>query len=486
VRTALFNYLFAKKHKGTFILRIEDTDQARYVPGAEDYIVKALEWCGISPGEGVSKDGPFAPYRQSERQSIYREYAEKLIASGNAYYAFDTPEETDALRKEYEARKETFTYDYRIRAGLRNSLSLGDAESKRLLESGTPYVVRFRFPENQEIAMNDIIRGHVMVNTSTLDDKVLFKSDGMPTYHLANVVDDYLMQISHVIRGEEWLPSLPLHVSLYKAFGWEASMPEFAHLPLILKPDGKGKLSKRDGDKGGFPVFPLEWKDPATGEISGGYRETGYFPEACINILALLGWNPGTEQEIFSLDELVQAFDLTRVGKSGSKFDPEKARWYNHQYLQNKPVTEIAAAFSEVLKSKGVSANVDEIVPVVSLVRERASFVKELWDHADFFFQPPATYDAEMVKKRWKEDSRSALTLLAPFLETLTGFTAAELETRVKTFMEQHAINPGTLMTAWRLALVGAAKGPGMFDIAAMLGKKECLQRIQKALQSLP
>lgn len=485
VRTALFNFLFARKHGGTFILRIEDTDQARYVPGAEEYIINALEWCGIGPDEGVSKGGPFEPYRQSERKAKYSMYAEQLVKSGHAYYAFDTPEETEALRKEYESRKETFTYDYHVRGKLRNSISLGEDESRRLLEIGTPYVVRFRFPEDTTIEMNDLIRGEVKVHTSSLDDKVLYKSDGMPTYHLANVVDDYLMDISHVIRGEEWLPSLPLHVSLYRAFGWERNMPQFAHLPLILKPDGKGKLSKRDGDKGGFPVFPLEWKDPFSGEVSTGYRESGYFPEACINILALLGWNPGTEQEIFSLDELSRIFDLQKVGRSGSKFDPEKAKWFNHQYLQRRPVKELAGLFLKDLNQKGINPEPEYVEKVVSLVKERVSFIREIWDQSYFFFQAPREYDAEMVKKRWKEDSAANLEKLTEYLHNCREFSAEALEAGVKDFIEKNGMNPGHVMTVWRLSVVGAPKGPGMSEIAALLGKEETLARIKKAQNTL-
>ncbi|MGC9344267.1 MAG: glutamate--tRNA ligase, partial [Bacteroidales bacterium] len=375
LRTALFNYLFAKKYKGAFILRIEDTDQTRYVKGAEEYIIESLKWCGIEPDEGVNKGGKYAPYRQSERKDLYFKHAESLVLSGYAYYAFDTPEELEKLRTEHESRKETFTYDASVRNHLNNSLNLADSEVEKKLKNGDPYVIRFKFNDEQEIVMHDEIRGKVKVLTSTLDDKVLYKSDGMPTYHLANVVDDYLMKITHVIRGEEWLPSLPLHFSLYRALGWEDDMPRFAHLPLILKPNGKGKLSKRDGDKGGFPVFPLEWKDPASGEISAGYRESGYFPEACLNILALLGWNSGSDKEIFSLDELIQAFDIDRVGKAGAKFDPEKARWFNHQYMQMKDLNEISKEFGKLLEEKNIRADEEKINKVVELVRERADFI---------------------------------------------------------------------------------------------------------------
>ena len=396
LRTALFNYLFARKNNGTFILRIEDTDRARFVPGAEKYILEALEWCGISPDEGVGRAGDHGPYRQSERKNIYRTFADQLIRSGHAYYAFDTPEELEKARSEAESRKETFTYDAATRMRMRNSLTLPGEETNRLLDKKVPYVVRFKFAEGVKIRMTDLVRGEMEVESAILDDKVLFKSDGMPTYHLANVVDDHEMKISHVIRGEEWLPSLPLHVSLYMALGWEAEMPQFAHLPLILKPDGKGKLSKRDGDKGGFPVFPLEWKDPETGSIAAGYREEGYFPEACINILAFLGWNPGTEKELYSLDELVRDFDLQKVGHSGARFDPDKARWFNHQYLQQKPVEALAGSFRQVLQTMGVKAGDRQVEQVIALTRERADFVSDLWEHAGFFFVPPAGYSERL------------------------------------------------------------------------------------------
>ena len=371
VRTALFNYLFARKHNGVFILRIEDTDRARFVQGAEEYIIESLKWCGVTIDEGVEQGGEFGPYRQSERKGLYRQYAEKLLESDNAYYAFDTPEELDKVRKVFEADKKTFTYNSEIRKELRNSISMPEDEVKILLKSGTDYVIRYKMPENEEIKMNDIIRGEVIVNSSVLDDKVLFKSDGMPTYHLANVVDDYLMKISHVIRGEEWLPSLPLHVLIYRSFGWLDVMPEFAHLPLLLRPDGKGKLSKRDGDRLGFPVFPIDWKDKKTGERASGYREAGYFPEAFVNILAFLGWNPGTEQEVFSMEELIESFSLDKVGKSGSKFDPEKAKWYNHQYLQQHSGEKLAEQFIPILEEKGFMAAEDYVIKVCELVKER-------------------------------------------------------------------------------------------------------------------
>ncbi len=485
LRTALFNYLFAKKNKGSFILRIEDTDQTRFVPGAEEYILESLKWCGIIPDEGVGADGEYGPYRQSERKEIYRDYAMQLIASGYAYYAFDTPEELNSLRTEYESRKQNFTYDSRIRTELRNSISLSEDEVKKLLSEGKPYVIRFKFPEDEVISMLDIVRGDVEVNSSSVDDKVLYKSDGMPTYHLANVVDDYLMKISHVIRGEEWLPSLPLHVSLYKAFGWEAEMPEFAHLPLILKPDGKGKLSKRDGDKGGFPVFPIEWKDPKSGETSSGYRESGYFPESCLNILAFLGWNPGTEQEIFSLDEFVQNFDLKKVGKSGAKFDPDKAKWYNHHYMQERSNEIIAEEFQAILKNKGVNADDQLVIKIVEKVKERANFVSELWEHADFFFIAPEEYDPKVSKKRWKENTPSIIEALIKILEAESDFTSSKLETVVKAAIEENEWGMGAVMNAWRLALVGTSKGPHLFDIVEILGKEESIKRMNKAIEVL-
>ncbi len=486
LRTAIFNYLIAKQNNGTFILRIEDTDQTRFVPGAEEYIIESLKWAGIVPDEGVSFGGEYGPYRQSDRKAIYRQYADQLVESGNAYYSFDTPEELDALRKEHEARKETFIYNAAVRDGLCNSLSMSKEELNKRLTSGEHYVIRFKFNPEEEIVMQDLIRGEVRVQAATLDDKVLFKSDGMPTYHLANVTDDYLMKISHVIRGEEWLPSLPLHVALYRAFGWEKSMPEFAHLPLILKPDGKGKLSKRDGDKGGFPVFPINWKDPESGEISSGYREAGYFPQACVNLLSFLGWNPGTEQEIFTLPELAKIFSLEKVGKSGSKFDPDKAKWYNHQYLQMKSNEEVAELFAEDLSKKGVKVPEKSIlIKITGLVKERANFVHELWDHADFFFVSPKVYDPEVVKKRWNEQVAQQIAEVKSFLECQSDFTASVLEPKVKAFIEEKGFNIGQIMTACRLCLVGASKGPGVFDICEILGKDEVSVRISNAIKAL-
>ncbi len=485
LRTALFNYLFAKNYGGTFILRIEDTDQSRIVPGAEEYIMESLKWCGIIPDEGIVEGGPYGPYRQSDRKDIYVKYAQKLVSLGEAYYAFDTASELDALRKTHESRKETFIYNHLVRDDLRNSVSLTEKEVENLIQEGHPYVIRYKFSKDENIVIYDQIRGKVVFNTSTLDDKVLFKSDGMPTYHLANVVDDYLMKITNVIRGEEWLPSLPLHVCLYRSFGWGDDMPQFAHLPLILKPDGKGKLSKRDGDKGGFPVFPIEWKDSNSGEISVGYRESGYFPDACINILALLGWNPGSEQEIFSMDELIKAFELGKVGKAGAKFDPDKARWFNHQYLQMKSTQQLLPQFQALLKEKSIYSEDEYVLKIIDLVKERAFFVKELWEHADFFFIAPDQYDAQAILKRWKTNSPEIMNQLKEELSNCDPFTAENIETSVKSFVDKNGFSIGEVMNAWRLCLVGNLKGPGMFDIAAVLGKDETLSRIGTALDKL-
>lgn len=485
VRTALFNYLFAKKHGGDFILRIEDTDQARYVPGAENYIQESLEWCGIKIDEGPKNGGPFAPYRQSERKDLYRQYAEQLIASGQAYYAFDTSEELDLARTQAEAKGETFTYNALSRQAMKNSLSLSEEVSNVLLNASTHYVIRFKMPDNEDVTEVDLIRGSVTFNTATLDDKVLFKSDGMPTYHLANVVDDHLMQITHVIRGEEWLPSMPLHVLLYRAFGWESTMPRFTHLPLILKPEGKGKLSKRDGDKLGFPVFPLLWKDPATGESSRGYREDGYFKEAFINMLALLGWNPGTEQELFSMEELAQIFSLERVGKSGARFDPEKTKWFNHQYFIQKSDEELAQLFAIELKNKGVVAPLSLAIKVCGMVKERCNFVSEIWDQSYFFFQAPTAYDEKIVAKRWKDDVPVLMENIAVFFETLTAWNAAEIKEPFSNFVTEKEWNFGTIMNALRLCLVGGGFGPDIFEICETIGKQETISRIRMAIRQI-
>ena len=480
VRTALYNYLFARKYGGDLILRIEDTDQGRFVPGAEEYIVEALTWLGIRFDEGVHAGGPCAPYRQSERKHIYREYADRLLAGDWAYYAFDTSEELDAKRKEYEQEKKTFQYDASTRGMMCNSLTLTDDETRQRLADGLPYVIRFKFPANAEIHLNDLIRGEVTVNSNLLDDKVLFKSDGMPTYHLANIVDDHLMEISHVIRGEEWLPSAPLHLMLYKAFGWEETMPQFAHLPLLLKPDGNGKLSKRDGDRLGFPVFPLQWTDPATKEVSSGYRENGYFPEAVVNMLALLGWNPGTEQELFSMDELVSLFSLERISKSGAKFDLKKAHWFNHEYLIARPGNELAALFAETLAEKGITAAPAYIAKVCGLVKDRVNFVSEIWEQASFFFVAPQSYDEALMKKRWKENTPAIMQDVKNILSGLTDFSEQNIHDALHRYSEEASISLGQIMTPLRIALVGGAFGPDLQVIAAMLGKDEVIRRIEQ------
>ena len=483
VRTALYNYLFAKHLGGKFILRIEDTDQTRFVPGAQEYIVDSFRWCGIEFDEGVTKGGPFGPYVQSERQEIYQQYSEQLLNSGHAYYAFDTPETLDNLRKEFEAENKTFTYNAEVRGKLHNSLNMSAEEVTDLLIKDVPYVVRFAMPKDRIVVMNDLIRGQVEVSTKVLDDKVLFKSDGMPTYHLANIVDDHLMEISHVIRGEEWLPSLPLHVLLYEAFGWES--PEFAHLPLLLKPEGNGKLSKRDGDRLGFPVFPLAWNDPKSGEISRGYREDGYFPEAFINMLALLGWNPGTEQEVFSMDELAKVFSIERVGKSGSKFDPAKAAWFNHQYLIQKSNVELARLFMPILQQKGFLAETEFVENVVGLVKERVNFVSEFWNQSNFFFITPETFDPLAVKKRWKADSYQQMTELKTLLSKVDDFSASHLEDITKAWLEEKQYGMGAVMNAFRLIIVGELKGPHLFDIIALIGQEETLNRLERGLHEL-
>ena len=485
LRTALFNYLFAKKHGGTFVLRIEDTDQTRYVPGAEEYIQDSLEWCGLVPDEGPRQGGGFGPYRQSERKSRYRLYAMQLVEAGHAYYAFDTPAELDKLRNEYESRGESFVYDAGVRGSLNNSLALTPSQLEQRIETGTPYVIRFKFVPGKEIVMEDMVRGEVLVNSSALDDKILFKSDGMPTYHLANVVDDNLMAITHVIRGEEWLPSLPLHVSLYQAFGWEHLMPSFAHLPLILKPTGKGKLSKRDGEKGGFPVFPLEWKDPLTKQVSPGYKEEGYLPEACINMLALLGWNPGTEQELFTLDELIEEFQLGKVGRSGSRFDPEKSKWFNHQHIQMINDSDLSKAISLELEANGITIDDSKIRVLIPIIKPKINFLYEVWDQAWSFFVAPDSYDEGMVKKRWKEDTPEKMKNLAEALKFCEPFTVESVETVVKGTIEENQWGMGAIMNAWRLLLVGAAKGPGLFDLASFLGKEEVIGRMSRGIEKI-
>jgi glutamyl-tRNA synthetase len=482
VRTALFNYLFAKKHGGDFILRIEDTDSNRYVPGTEEYIIESLSWCGIKFDEGVGIGGSHAPYRQSERKPIYVKYAQQLIDSGHAYYAFDSAEELDAMRKECEAKGEAFIYNHTTREKLKNSLTLSAEEVEKLKNKQNNWVIRFKIPSNETLKVSDIIRGEVTVNTFTLDDKVLWKkADELPTYHLANIVDDYLMQTSHVIRGEEWLPSLPLHVLLYKALGWEKDMPEFAHLSLLLKPDGKGKLSKRDGDKMGFPVFPLQWKSPED-EISRGYREDGYFPEAFINLLALLGWNPGTEQEIFSMEELIKLFDLSRVVKSGARFNPDKAKWFNQQYLKAKSNDELALLYMPTLKEKGIDKPMEFVETVCGLIKERATFVNEFWGLSSYFFTAPTSYDEKVVKKYWKPETPAMLRNLIDILEEVKPFSKESAEHNVHEWITSNGLKMGEVMNTFRLCIVGASMGPNMFDIVDLIGHDETIVRIKNAI----
>ena len=482
VRTALYNYLFARQHGGDLVFRIEDTDSNRFVPGAEEYIIESFKWLGIKFDEGVSFGGQYGPYRQSERRDIYKEYVEKLLAAGKAYIAFDTPQELEAKRNEIK----NFQYDASTRGMMRNSLTLSKEEVDSLISEGQQYVVRFKVDPGEEVHVQDLIRGEVIVKSEILDDKVLYKSaDELPTYHLANIVDDHLMEISHVIRGEEWLPSAPLHVLLYRAFGWEDTMPQFAHLPLLLKPDGKGKLSKRDGDRLGFPVFPLEWHDPKTGEVSNGFREQGYFPEAVINFLALLGWNPGTEQEMFTLQQLVEAFDISKCSKAGAKFDYQKGIWFNHEYILQKSDDEIAELFAPIVANNGVDESLERITQVVHMMKDRVNFVKELWPLCSFFFIPPMEYDEKTAKKRWKEDSAKVLGQLCGVLERITDFSVEGQETIVKDWIEKMGYKLGDVMNAWRLALVGIGKGPGMFDISAFLGKEETIRRTRRAIEVL-
>jgi glutamyl-tRNA synthetase len=481
VRTALFNYLFAKKHGGDFLLRIEDTDQNRFVPGAEEYIIEALKWCGLVPDEGVGFGGDLGPYRQSERKPMYKKYADSLIENGSAYYAFDTAEELDQLRKEFEVRREVFSYDLHTRNGLKNSLTLSAKEVEERLESGQHYVIRFKMPVNRDIIEEDLIRGRVSFNTNQLDDKVLFKSDGMPTYHLANVVDDHLMNITHVIRGEEWLPSMPLHILLYESLSISENRPQFSHLPLILKPEGKGKLSKRDGDKMGFPVFPLLWKDPETNDISRGYREDGYFPEAFINMLALLGWSPGTEQEFFSIDELIEVFDLSHVVKSGARFDPAKAKWFNRHYLQQKTPKELAGLFLPFLNEKGITTDLHHLEQIVGMIQDRCEFVKDLWEQGHYFFQAPESYDEKTIQKKWKPDTSEKLQSIAELFETIAEWKSEAIKEIFSAFMTEKEWGFGIVMVPIRLALVGSSSGPDLFAIFEMIGKDETIGRIRKA-----
>ena len=482
VRTALYNYLFARQHGGDLVFRIEDTDSNRFVPGAEEYIIESFRWLGIKFDEGVSFGGEHGPYRQSERRSIYKKYVEQLLAADKAYIAFDTPEQLEAKRADIQ----NFQYDAHTRGEMTNSLTLPKEEVERRIADGEQYVVRFKVEPGIEVHINDMIRGHVVIKSDILDDKVLYKSaDELPTYHLANIVDDHLMEITHVIRGEEWLPSAPLHVLLYRAFGWEDTMPTFAHLPLLLKPEGKGKLSKRDGDRLGFPVFPLEWHDPKTGDVSSGYRESGYFPEAVVNFLALLGWNPGTEQELFTLDELVQAFDIHKCSKAGARFDYQKGIWFNHEYMLKKSNEEVANLFAPIVANNGVDESMERITKVVAMMKDRVNFVKELWPLCSFFFIAPTEYDEKTVKKRWKADSAKVMSELTDVLEGIDDFSVEGQEPVVMKWIEEKGYKLGDVMNAFRLTLVGIGKGPGMFDISAFLGKEETLKRMRKAIEVL-
>lgn len=478
VRTVLFNYLFARKHGGDFILRIEDTDQSRYVEGAEQYILDCLAWCGLNPDEGPENGGPFAPYRQSERKENYRKYAEQLVNDGYAYYAFDTPEELEQQRQ----ITANFRYGHDNRHGLRNSLTLSPEETKALLDQGVPHVIRIKMPANETVHFHDLIRGNVSFETGLVDDKVLLKADGMPTYHLAVVVDDYLMQISHAFRGEEWLPSAPVHILLWEYLGWKQDMPQWVHLPLILKPDGNGKLSKRDGDRLGFPVYAMNWTDPKSGETTRGFREMGYLPEAFINMLALLGWNDGTEQEIFSMDELIEKFSIERVSKAGAKFDFEKAKWFNHEYIKKNQVSSIKNQVLEILKAKEIQVQDNEYFDqVLETVKERMTFLQDFWEQASFFFERPASYDLNAVKPKWADAKTDFFNDLVKKYETET-WESTDLEATFKALAEEKAIKPGELMLPFRVMLVGGKFGPGVFDIAVLLGKEETIARIQKAV----
>jgi len=486
VRTALYNYLFAHKHGGDFILRIEDTDQKRFVEGAEDYINEALAWLGISPDEGVREGGAFAPYKQSERMSMYKQYADQLIESGHAYYAFDTPEELDEMRQKLEAARMSAKYDATSRMSMKNSLSLSADEVQRRIDNGDPYVVRIKLPRQEEVRFHDEVRGWVVVHTNQMDDKVLLKQDGLPTYHLANVVDDHIMQISHVIRGEEWLPSAPLHVLLYRYLGWEDTMPKFAHLSLLLKPNGKGKLSKRDGDAGGFPVFPLEWKDPKTGDISSGYRESGYLPEAVNNMLALLGWHPSDNQELFTLDELVQAFSLEKVSKSGAKFDVDKARWFNHKYLQERSSEDIASLIASDIEARGWNPEATYLHQVIDMVKEKVNFAKDIPNVANFFFEEPTSYDEKVVRKKWKNDVPGLISELGDALAQVEEFTANSIQTAFEAFAASKEKSPGSIMQPMRLAVSGLAGGPPIFEMLELLGKDTVVRRLKTASEVIP
>jgi glutamyl-tRNA synthetase len=486
VRTALYNFLYARNQNGSFILRIEDTDRNRYVEGAEEYIINSLRWCGLNYDEGAGKGGNYGPYRQSERKELYRRFAEQMVQEGNAYYAFDTERELEELRERLKLQKSDIQhYNALTRGDMKNSLTLSEKEVKALIDRGNSYVIRFKMPEERQIAVTDLIRGKVEVNSGRLDDKILFKSDGMPTYHLANVVDDHEMKISHVIRGEEWLPSLPLHVLLYEALGWKNEMPVFAHLPLILKPNGKGKLSKRDGEKVGFPVFPLRWTDPKTGEVYPGSEDSGYLPEAYLNILAFLGWNPGTERELYAIDDMIKSFDLEKVGKAGSRFDPDKARWFNHQYLMKKPGEELAELFMPVLKERGCKPPIDYVAKVCSLVKKRINFVHDLWDQSYFFFTPPEEYDAKLVGKKWTEDSPVILRDLKEILSQLEPFRAEAIKDSIHKFSDEKGLSIGQIMLPLRISLVGTGMGPDVAKIVELIGKEETIKRIERAASEI-
>ena len=484
VRTALYNYLFAKKNKGKIILRIEDTDQSRFVKGAEDYIIESLNWCGINFDESIVDGGDFGPYRQSDRKNLYFQYAQRLVDQGHAYYAFDSSEELSQMRDRMKkAGVPSPQYNAITRSSMKNALSLSEDDVKAKLKNGEKYVIRIKMPRNEEVKIHDLIRGWVVVNTNNMDDKVIYKSDGMPTYHLANVVDDYLMKISHVIRGEEWLPSAPLHVLLYRYLGWEDVMPQFAHLPLILKPDGNGKLSKRDGDRLGFPVFPTQWMNPETKEISSGYRESGYISEAFINMLSFLGWNPGTTQEIFSMEGLIEAFSLERVGKAGAKFDFDKTRWFNQQYLRAKTKEDLAQDLQIILKENGVEASDDFVATVCEQLKERSTFTKDMWEEGKYYFESPTSYDEKTIRKKWKEDTPKYISELKDRLSELSDFSSESIEIEFKKYMEENELGMGMLLPAFRVSLTGLGMGPSLFDIASILGKEETIQRMATALE---
>ncbi|MBT6814850.1 MAG: glutamate--tRNA ligase [Flavobacteriales bacterium] len=486
VRTALYNYLFAKNKGGKMILRIEDTDQARFVEGAEKYIIDSLKWCGIEFDESVIVGGDFGPYKQSERKEMYLPYAEQLVKDGFAYYAFDTSEGLTAMRERMkEAGVPSPQYNAVTRTTMQNSLALSEDEVNKRMQDGDSYVIRIKMPRNEEVKLNDIIRGWVVVNTNNMDDKVIFKSDGMPTYHLANVVDDYTMKISHVIRGEEWLPSAPLHVLLYRYLGWEDKIPEFAHLPLILKPDGNGKLSKRDGDRLGFPVFPTQWTNPETGDVSSGYRESGYISDAFINMLSFLGWNPGTTQEIFSMEGLIEAFSLERVGKAGAKFDFDKTRWFNQQYLRAKTKEELSQDLQVILKENGVEAEDDFVATVCEQLKERATFIKDMWEEGKYYFSAPTSYDEKTIRKKWKEDTPKYMTELKYRIEEISDFNSENIEKEFKSYLEENELGMGKLLPAFRVSLTGLGMGPSLFDIASLLGKEETIKRMETALEKI-